>query len=84
MFVNDLRLGLHYNMVPAKDIPPGTGSSELITRLTAWVARNGGTRVWMPALAYADYAHAVTSLMNGKSRPKAELEKMREQVQNVE
>lgn len=28
MFVNDLRLGLHYNMVPAKDIPPGTGSSE--------------------------------------------------------
>jgi quinate dehydrogenase (quinone) len=28
MYVNDLRLGLHYNMVPAKDIPPGTGSSE--------------------------------------------------------
>ncbi len=28
MFVNDLRLGLHYNMVPAKDILPGTGSSE--------------------------------------------------------
>ncbi|HKS13165.1 MAG TPA: membrane-bound PQQ-dependent dehydrogenase, glucose/quinate/shikimate family [Pseudomonas sp.] len=28
MFINDLRLGLHYNMVPAKDIPPGTGSSE--------------------------------------------------------
>jgi len=28
MFLNDLRLGLHYNMVPARDIPPGTGSSE--------------------------------------------------------
>lgn len=28
MYVNDLRLGLHYNMVPAKEIPAGTGSSE--------------------------------------------------------
>ena len=28
MFVNDLRLGLYHYLVPAKDIPPGLGSSE--------------------------------------------------------
>lgn len=38
----------------------GTGSSELITRLTAWVARGGGARVWLPQEAYGDYAHAAT------------------------
>ncbi|WP_342129255.1 aminotransferase class I/II-fold pyridoxal phosphate-dependent enzyme [Hydrogenophaga sp. OTU3427] len=38
----------------------GTGSSELIARLTAWVARGGGRRVWLPTPAYGDYAHAAT------------------------
>ncbi len=28
MYVNDLRLGLYHYLVPAKDIPPGLGSSE--------------------------------------------------------
>lgn len=33
-------------------------ASEFIGRFTAWVAREGGQRVWLPALAYGDYAHA--------------------------
>lgn len=57
----DLRAALaHFHGVAAERIVLGTGSSELITRLTAWVARDGGTRVWMPQEAYGDYAHAAT------------------------
>ena len=33
-------------------------ASEFIARFTAWVAREGGQRVWLPAMAYGDYAHA--------------------------
>jgi histidinol-phosphate aminotransferase len=33
-------------------------ASEFIGRFTAWVAREGGKLVWLPALAYGDYAHA--------------------------
>lgn len=39
-------------------IVPGSSSSELIARLTAWVARGGGRTVWLPTEAYGDYAHA--------------------------
>ena len=33
-------------------------ASEFIGRFTAWMAREGGQRVWLPALAYGDYARA--------------------------
>ncbi|MGQ2924332.1 MAG: aminotransferase class I/II-fold pyridoxal phosphate-dependent enzyme [Hydrogenophaga sp.] len=33
-------------------------ASEFIARFTAWVAREGGKRVWLPAMAYGDYAQA--------------------------
>ena len=33
-------------------------ASEFIGRFTAWVAREGGQRVWLPALAYGDCARA--------------------------
>lgn len=33
-------------------------ASEFIGRFTAWVVREGGQRVWLPALAYGDYTRA--------------------------
>lgn len=33
-------------------------ASEFIARITAAVVRGGGRRVWLPPLAYGDYAHA--------------------------
>jgi histidinol-phosphate aminotransferase len=33
-------------------------ASEFIGRFTAWVAREGGQRAWLPALAYGDYTRA--------------------------
>lgn len=55
----DLRAALaNFHGVAAERIVLGTGSSELITRLTAWVVRGGGTRVWIPQVAYGDYAEA--------------------------
>lgn len=48
----------HFHGVAVERIVPGTGSSELIARLTAWVARGGGRTVWLPPEAYGDYAHA--------------------------
>lgn len=57
----ELRAALaRFHGVAAERIVPGTGSSELITRLTAWVARGGGRRVWLPQHAYGDYAHAAS------------------------
>lgn len=50
----------HFHCVAVERIVLGTGSSELITRLTAWVARSGGNRVWLPKEAYGDYAHAAS------------------------
>ncbi len=47
-----------FHGVAVTRIVPGTGSSELIARLTAWVARGGGRTVWLPEPAYGDYAHA--------------------------
>ena len=49
-----------FHGVAAERIVPGTGSSELIARLTAWVARGGGRQVWLPTPAYGDYAHAAS------------------------
>jgi histidinol-phosphate aminotransferase len=36
-------------------------ASEFIFRFTAWMAQQGATRVWLPAAAYADYAHAAAA-----------------------
>lgn len=36
-------------------------ASEAIQRLTAWRARAGDRRVWTPAHAYGDYAHAASA-----------------------
>ena len=36
-------------------------ASEFIGRISAWVAREGGRRVWLPALAYGDYARAASA-----------------------
>ena len=33
-------------------------ASEFILRMTAWAQRQGAARVWLPPLAYGDYAHA--------------------------
>lgn len=33
-------------------------ASEFIARITAWVAREGGQRVWLPSMAYGDYGRA--------------------------
>jgi histidinol-phosphate aminotransferase len=47
-----------FHGVDASRIVFGTSASELITRLTACLARGGARHVWQPALAYGDYAHA--------------------------
>jgi histidinol-phosphate aminotransferase len=36
-------------------------ASEFIARITAWVAREGGQRVCLPAMAYGDYAAAASN-----------------------
>ncbi len=57
----ELRAALaQFHGVAVARIVPGTGSSELIARLTAWVARSGGHSVWWPQVAYGDYAHTAT------------------------
>jgi histidinol-phosphate aminotransferase len=48
--------GLHG--VAAARIVPAASASELIFRLTAWVASRGGRRVALPAHGYGDYAAA--------------------------
>ncbi len=47
-----------FHSVDAARIVLAGSASEFIGRFTAWVAREGGRRVWLPALAYGDYAHA--------------------------
>ncbi|MFC7462834.1 aminotransferase class I/II-fold pyridoxal phosphate-dependent enzyme [Hydrogenophaga defluvii] len=55
----ELRTALaQFHGVAEARIVPGSSSSELIARLTAWVARGGGRTVWLPTEAYGDYAHA--------------------------
>lgn len=47
-----------FHAVDAARIVLAGSASEFIGRFTAWVAREGGQRIWLPALAYGDYAHA--------------------------
>jgi histidinol-phosphate aminotransferase len=47
-----------FHAVDAARIVLAGSASEFITRFTAWVAREGGQRVWLPPMAYGDYAHA--------------------------
>jgi histidinol-phosphate aminotransferase len=55
----DLRAALAaFHGVAVERIVVAGSASEFIARLTAAVARSGGRQVWLPALAYGDYAHA--------------------------
>ena len=47
-----------FHAVDAERIVLAGSASEFIGRFTAWVAREGGQRVWLPAHAYGDYARA--------------------------
>lgn len=47
-----------FHAVDAGRIVLAGSASEFIGRITAWVAREGGRRVWWPALSYGDYAQA--------------------------
>ncbi|MGM9426576.1 aminotransferase class I/II-fold pyridoxal phosphate-dependent enzyme [Hydrogenophaga sp. MI9] len=47
-----------FHGVAAERIVVAGSASECIARLTAAVAGGGGQRVWLPAQAYGDYAHA--------------------------
>ena len=47
-----------FHGVAAERIVVAGSASEFIARITAAVAGGGGQRVWLPALAYGDYAHA--------------------------
>lgn len=47
-----------FHAVDAARIVLAGSASEFIGRFTAWVAREGGQRVWLPVLVYGDYAHA--------------------------
>jgi histidinol-phosphate aminotransferase len=47
-----------FHGVAVERIVVAGSASEFIARLTAAVARSGGRQVWLPALAYGDYAHA--------------------------
>ncbi|WP_332738575.1 aminotransferase class I/II-fold pyridoxal phosphate-dependent enzyme [Hydrogenophaga sp.] len=47
-----------FHAVDAARIVLAGSASEFIHRVTAWVAREGGQRVWLPTPGYGDYAHA--------------------------
>ncbi|MDR7094291.1 aminotransferase class I/II-fold pyridoxal phosphate-dependent enzyme [Hydrogenophaga laconesensis] len=47
-----------FHAVDAERIVIAGSASEFIGRITAWVAREGGQRVWLPARAYGDYTRA--------------------------
>lgn len=47
-----------FHAVDAARIVLAGSASEFIGRFTAWVAREGGQRVWLPALAYGDCTRA--------------------------
>lgn len=47
-----------FHGVAVERIVVAGSASEFIARITAAVVRTGGQRVWWPALAYGDYAHA--------------------------
>ena len=47
-----------FHAVDAERIVMAASASEFIGRFTAWVVREGGQRVWLPAMAYGDYGRA--------------------------
>lgn len=47
-----------FHAVDPARIVLAASASEFVARITAWVAREGGQRVWLPELAYGDYASA--------------------------
>lgn len=47
-----------FHAVDAARIVLAGSASEFIARFTAWVVRAGGQRVWLPPIAYGDYARA--------------------------
>ncbi|MDP1688343.1 aminotransferase class I/II-fold pyridoxal phosphate-dependent enzyme, partial [Hydrogenophaga sp.] len=47
-----------FHAVDVERIVLAGSASEFIGRFTAWVAREGGQRIWLPALAYGDCAQA--------------------------
>ena len=51
------QLAAFHDVEPGRILLAGS-ASECIFRITAWVARSGGTQVCVPQLAYGDYAHA--------------------------
>jgi histidinol-phosphate aminotransferase len=53
-------LAAFHAVVPAR-IVLAASASEFIARFTAWVAREGGRRVWRPVHAYGDYAQAAAA-----------------------
>ncbi len=50
-----------FHAVDAARIVLAASASEFIARITAWVAREGGTRVWLPVHAYGDYARSAAA-----------------------
>jgi histidinol-phosphate aminotransferase len=53
-------LAAFHAVAPAR-IALAASASEFIVRFTAWVAREGGRRVWRPVHAYGDYAQAAAA-----------------------
>jgi histidinol-phosphate aminotransferase len=50
-----------FHAVAPERIVFAASASEFIARFTAWVAREGGRHVWLPAQAYGDCAHAAAA-----------------------
>lgn len=50
-----------FHRVEKARIVLAASASEFIARITAWVAREGGQRVWLPEMAYGDYAAAASA-----------------------
>ncbi|WP_439518682.1 aminotransferase class I/II-fold pyridoxal phosphate-dependent enzyme [Hydrogenophaga sp.] len=50
-----------FHGVDAWRVVLAASASEFIARITAWVARDGGERVWLPEMAYGDYAAAANA-----------------------
>ncbi len=50
-----------FHAVDAARVVLAVSASEFMARVTAWVAREGGRRVWWPEFAYADCAAAASA-----------------------
>jgi len=64
-----------FHGVPTWRVVLAASASEFIMRLTACVARTGGKQVWLPEMAYGEYAHAaaVWNLARGDDPCRADL-----------